>query len=118
DVRTVAAKAARYFGLTLADLKSSSRQRNVVEARGVALFRSRRLTGLSFERIGAYFGGRDHTTALHNCRRTEELQTIDPATRHAVTMLEDSLNRGTRSPRRRGTARRGQRVARVALSGT
>src|SRR5262249_53009647 len=44
DLRSVAAKAARYFGLTLADLKSSSRQRSVVEARGIAIYLARRLT--------------------------------------------------------------------------
>ena len=84
---------------------------------------SRRLSGLSFERIGSFFGGRDHTTALHNCRRMEELQTTDPVMRHAVTMLEDSLkrhslNRTARSPRRGTAVRRGKRVAGLALSDT
>ncbi len=122
-LRTVAAKTARYFSLTLADLKSSSRHRHVVEARAVAMYLARRLTGLSLERIGAYFGDRDHTTVLHNCRRTEELQMADPLTRQAVTALEAALKRAVRSPvrRRKQTSSRkhgcGKPVIDLTLSG-
>ncbi len=121
-LRTVAAKTARYFSLTLADLKSTSRHRHVVEARAVAMYLARRLTGLSLEQIGAYFGDRDHTTVLHNCRRTEELQIADPVTRQAVTALEESLKRAARSPtrlKRRAVVKpaRGKPVAGLALSG-
>jgi chromosomal replication initiator protein len=91
SMRTVAAKTARYFGLTLADLKSSSRQRHLVEARAVAMYLARRLTKLSLDQIGAYFGQRDHTTVLHSCRRTQELQTTDTVTRQAVASLEETL---------------------------
>jgi chromosomal replication initiator protein len=124
SLQAVAAKTARYFGLTLADLKSGTRRRNLVEARAVAMYLSRRLTGLSLERIGAFFGDRDHTTVLHNCRRTENLQTTDAATRHAVSALEDILKRTARSPSRRRKRRTpahgivgGNRVASLTLSG-
>jgi chromosomal replication initiator protein len=123
-LRTVAAKTARYFSLTLADLKSSSRHRSVVEARAVAMYLARRLTGLSLERIGAYFGDRDHTTVLHNCRRTEELQLTDAPTRQAVAALEESLKRTARrlrplSPARRkpSISSRGKPVTGLTLSG-
>jgi chromosomal replication initiator protein len=121
-LRTVAVKTARYFSLTLAELKSTSRHRHVVEARAVAMYLARQLTGLSLEQIGSYFGDRDHTTVLHNCRRTEELQLADPVTRQAVIALEESLKRAARSParhKRRVSVKlaRGKPVAGLALSG-
>jgi chromosomal replication initiator protein len=106
SLRTVAAKTARYFGLTLATLKSSSRLRQVVEARAVAMYLARQLTGSSFQQIGAYFGGRDHTTVLHNYRRTEQLQSTDAGTRHTLAVLQESLTH----------LRGGKHVARLALS--
>jgi chromosomal replication initiator protein len=69
-VREIAVLSARYFGLKLADLKSPARHRSLVAARGVAMYLARRLTTESLEQIGDFFGGRDHTTVLHACRRT------------------------------------------------
>ncbi len=64
---------ARRFQLKTSDLKSSTRRQQVVRARSLAMLLSRQLTGSSFQAIGSYFGGRDHTTVLHACRKTEEL---------------------------------------------
>jgi chromosomal replication initiator protein len=52
---------------------------------------SRQLTDKSLEQIGHYFGGRDHTTVAHGCRRTEDLIENDPSTRQAVQHLHRSL---------------------------
>jgi chromosomal replication initiator protein len=90
-LRAVALRAARYFGVELAHMKSASRQRNVVEARAVAMYLARQLTGKSLKEIGDYFGGRDHTTVLHNCGRTDELLRNDPATLAAVSALRQKL---------------------------
>jgi len=103
----VAGRTARYFGLTLAQLKSSSRERRVVEARAVAMYLARHLSRQSYEQIGVYFGRRDHTTVLHNCRRTEHLLAHDSGTRQAVDALQSSLSRqpGPNPSRRRDLAR-------------
>jgi chromosomal replication initiator protein len=75
--------AARHFGLRPAVVRGPSRQRHVALARGVAMYLAREFTSLSFERIGDYFGGRDHTTVLHACRKlTARLD--DPKTRAAL----------------------------------
>ena len=92
SLRDVAMAAAKHFGLTLADLKSPSRRQPLVRARGVAMYLARQLTGKSFDEIGAYFGGRDHTTVLYGCRRTEGLLARDPATRQTVAELKRQLN--------------------------
>ena len=75
----------------LADLKSASRQQSLVTARGVAIHLARQLTDLSLEQIGAYLGGRDHTTVLNGLRRTEKLVQSDPAIRQAAGDLKRLL---------------------------
>ncbi len=82
---------AKYFGLKLADLKSPLRQRPLVAARAMAMYLSRQLTDKSLERIGEFFGRRDHTTVLHACRRTEKLLRRDRASRQAASELKRNL---------------------------
>ena len=90
-VREIARLVARHFGLKLADLKSPQRQRSLVAARCVAMYLARQLTSASLSEIGDYFGGRDHTTVLHGCRRTEKLLTRDVAVRQAVADVRRGL---------------------------
>jgi chromosomal replication initiator protein len=63
--RQAAIVVARHFGLTLGELKAKSRRQAVADARSVAIYVSRQLTGASYAEIGRQFGGRDHTTVLH-----------------------------------------------------
>ena len=60
-------------------------------ARSIAVYLSRDLTGLSYERIGAGLGGRDHTTMMHSHRKIERQITRDFATREAVDELRRIL---------------------------
>jgi chromosomal replication initiator protein len=91
-LKRAAEEAARRFGLTIADLKGQSRRRTVVAARDAAILTARRLSGRTLAEIGKYFGGRDHTTVMHSCRKLEELLERDAETR---TMI-DELCRATR----------------------
>jgi len=90
-VGDIAQLTARYFALKLADLRSPSRRQAVVKARGVAMYLARQLTRESLGAIGEYFGGRDHTTVLHGCRKTESLLGDEPAIHAAVTHLQQQL---------------------------
>ena len=63
----------------------------MVIARGVAMYLSRQLTDKSLQQIGHYFGGRDHTTVAHGCRKTEDLIESDASTRQAVLHLQRTL---------------------------
>jgi len=83
----IAVHTARYFALRLADLRGPSRRRAVVTARDVAMYLARSLTRNSLEQIGHYFGGRDHTTVLHGCRKTGILLKSDPTIQQAVERL-------------------------------
>ena len=87
-LREIGSATARYFRLKLSDLRSPSRRRTVVTARGVAMYLARRMTGKSLDQIGAYFGRRDHTTVMHGCRKTEHLLKSDPAIQQAVGQLQ------------------------------
>ena len=80
------------FRLRLSDLRSPVRRRALVTARGVAVYLARHFAGESLEEIGRYFGGRDHTTVMHSCRRTEEsLLESDPAVREAIDQLAEGI---------------------------
>jgi chromosomal replication initiator protein len=62
-------EVAEYFGLTVDDLCSPSRTKQLVIARQIAMYLIRELTDLSLPRIGKAFGGRDHTTVMHAERK-------------------------------------------------
>src|SRR5690606_21283539 len=71
NLMDIAKATARSFSLNMSQLRSRSRRREVVTARGVAMYLARQLTDTSLAQIGVFFGGRDHTTVLHGCRKTE-----------------------------------------------
>ncbi len=82
----------RHFGLSSEELLSSARTPRIAWPRQVAMFLSRELTGESLPAIGRHFGGRDHTTVLHACRRTTARITEDEASRLVVETLCEKLH--------------------------
>jgi chromosomal replication initiator protein len=84
-------RTAKRFSVSPAQLRSASRRRSVVRARGVAMFLSRKLTGKSLNSIGQYFGKRDHTTVLHACRKTEQMQQTDAEISAAINHLMEGF---------------------------
>ncbi len=87
----VAKVIARRYKLKLSDMKSGTRRQEVVRARSLAMYLSRQLSGTSYDKIGKYFGGRDHTTVLHACRKTESLIQSDNELRIAANEVADQL---------------------------
>lgn len=69
---------AQHFGLTIADLRGTARERRVARPRQVAMYLSRRMTTRSLQEIGNQFGGRDHTTVLYASRHITKLRDNDP----------------------------------------
>ena len=67
-------KAAEYYKIKVADLMSKRRNRSVARPRQVAMALAKELTQNSLPEIGDAFGGRDHTTVLHACRKIKELR--------------------------------------------
>lgn len=60
---------AQYFQLTFDDLVGTSRTKNIAMARQIAMYMAREMTSLSLVDIGEIFGGRDHSTVMHACRK-------------------------------------------------
>lgn len=76
-----------HFGLRRVDLQSKRRTKPLTEPRQICMFLARRLTNLSLEEIGAYFGGRDHSTVLYGADRTAARFAIDADFRRQVEQL-------------------------------
>ena len=68
---------AEYYKIKIADLLSKRRNRSVARPRQVAMSLAKELTNHSLPEIGDAFGGRDHTTVLHACRKIKELRESD-----------------------------------------
>lgn len=82
---------AEYYKLKLSDLLSKRRTRSIARPRQVAMALSKELTNHSLPEIGDAFGGRDHTTVLHACRKIKELQETTADVREDYKNLLRSL---------------------------
>ncbi len=65
---------AEYFNIKMADMLSKRRSRSIARPRQIAMALAKELTNHSLPEVGDAFGGRDHTTVLHACRKIEELR--------------------------------------------
>jgi chromosomal replication initiator protein len=72
SIETIQDAVAAHYGLAVAELKSASRAARVSWPRQLAIHLARELTGASLNAIGEAFGGRNHATVLHACKRVEE----------------------------------------------
>lgn len=80
-----------YFGLPIDLMKSKTRKREVVQARQIAMFFSKKLTKSSLANIGAHCGGKDHATVLHACRTVNNLQDTDKQFKKYLDDLDKKL---------------------------
>jgi len=80
-----------YFDLPIEMLKSKTRKREVVQARQISMFFSKKMTKSSLANIGAHCGGKDHATVLHACRTVVNLSETDKQFRHYLEELEKKL---------------------------
>ena len=82
---------AEYYKIKVADLMSKRRSRSVARPRQVAMSLSKELTNHSLPEIGDSFGGRDHTTVIHACRKIKELRETNSDIREDYKNLLRSL---------------------------
>lgn len=76
-INNIQKTVAEYFKIRLSDLHAKSRSRQVARPRQIAMALAKELTDHSLPEIGEAFGGRDHTTVLHACRKVNELTAKD-----------------------------------------
>lgn len=72
-IENIQRTVAEYYKIKVADLLSKRRNRSVTRPRQMAMALAKELTTHSLPEIGDAFGGRDHTTVLHACRKVKEL---------------------------------------------
>ena len=77
SIENIQKTVAEYYKIRVADLLSKRRSRSIARPRQVAMALSKELTNHSLPEIGDAFGGRDHTTVLHGCRRVQALRESD-----------------------------------------
>jgi chromosomal replication initiator protein len=92
SVDNIQRSVADYYKIKVSDLMSRRRSRSVARPRQVAMALTKELTTLSYPEIGDAFGGRDHTTVLHACRKVRELAEEDPSVEEDYQNLLRSLN--------------------------
>jgi chromosomal replication initiator protein len=90
-VERIVQRVGRYFQVDPRQMQSRGRSRQVLLPRQVGMYLARQLTELSLQQIGAFFGGRDHSTVLHACRKVEQALTQDVTLSGAVRQLHADL---------------------------
>ena len=90
-VENIQKTVADYYKVRLADLLSKRRSRSVARPRQVAMALAKELTSHSLPEIGDAFGGRDHTTVLHACKRIKGLRDTEPRVREDYSNLLRTL---------------------------
>ena len=91
SVDNIQRTVAEYYKIKMADLMSRRRSRSVARPRQVAMALAKELTNHSLPEIGDSFGGRDHTTVLHACRKIKELRETNSDIREDYKNLLRSL---------------------------
>ena len=76
-IENIQKTVADYFKVRVVDLLSERRNRSIARPRQVAMALAKELTSHSLPEIGDAFGGRDHTTVIHACRRIKELRDVE-----------------------------------------
>ena len=80
-----------FYQVKESDLDSEKRQRNISDARQMAMYLMREMTDLALPEIGKVFGGRHHTTVLHACSRIEEQMKVHPDLKKTVKSLKGEV---------------------------
>ncbi len=85
---------AGYYSVTLEQLQAKDRTANLVQARQVAMYLLRTFGGMSLKEIGAYFGGKDHSTVIHAIDKITTLKKQDPTLSQDVQKITMLINGG------------------------
>ena len=91
-IENIQKTVAEYYKIRVADLLSKRRNRSIARPRQVAMMLTKELTNHSLPEIGDAFGGRDHTTVIHACRKIAELKVSDIKIQEDYTNLDRILS--------------------------
>jgi len=91
DSKSIIGVVSSYYTLSLEELCGKSRKKEIVLPRQIAMYLLRKENNASFPTIGEYFGGRDHTTAMHACDKIEKLLEHDEETLREINFIRERL---------------------------
>ena len=91
SIENIQKTVADYYKIKVSDMYSKKRYRSIARPRQVAMALAKELTQQSLPEIGEAFGGRDHTTVLHACRKTVELRETDQEFARDYAQLQQIL---------------------------
>jgi chromosomal replication initiator protein len=91
SIENIQKTVADYYKIKVAEMYSKKRNRAIARPRQVAMSLAKEFTQLSLPDIGEAFGGRDHTTVLHACRKIEELKESDGGINRDLVVLQQIL---------------------------
>lgn len=85
--------AAEYYSIRIDDMTAKIRTKEIANARQVAMYLARKLTNASLPKIGAEFGGRDHTTVMHACEKIKGDEKSDPSIKEAIRSIAEKVGK-------------------------
>jgi chromosomal replication initiator protein len=97
----ILACVARRFDMGADVIRGKRRTSRIVLPRQIGMYLTKRLTGAPYAEIGAFYGGRDHTTVLYGCEKIDRLRADDPDLDRQLVDLTEQL----KAPRGEGRAR-------------
>ncbi len=90
-IEHVAKATAQYFRTPLADLKSKGRSQDITKARHIAMYLARKIVNAKQQEIGAFFGGRDHSSVIHAVNTIAEKVKTDSTLSKDINAIESNL---------------------------
>ncbi|EPI02537.1 replication initiator protein DnaA [Enterococcus faecalis 13-SD-W-01] len=84
-------EVAKYYHIQLKDLKGKKRVKSIVVPRQIAMYLARELTDSSLPKIGAEFGGKDHTTVIHAHEKIQQLMDSSASMQNEVSEIKNFL---------------------------
>ncbi len=87
----ILAIVSKHFNVSIEDMKSSSRRREISTARQMGMYLMRHHTDLSLPKIGDVFGGKDHTTVLYSCDKIEQQKTTNAEIVRTIRLLAEQI---------------------------
>jgi len=91
NIENIQKLVSRYFGITVAELRSSKRNKTISLPRQIAMYLCREMTKLSLPEIGRQFGGKDHTTVLHSVNKIKSLINKDREINTAIKTITKTV---------------------------
>lgn len=91
SVQTIQQTVCDYYHLDIKSIQDKSRKREVVQARQIAMYFSRKLTKNSLSAIGKQIGGKDHATVLYACKAVEDQLSVDRSFRTCLDEIEERI---------------------------